>query len=247
VGNAGYGLGAVICPLAIVLVRPKNFPIIFAGIAVLALILTTLNRGLHAPPHHTEELQVRISAMKQQRRPILVTFIVAYILYVAIETGSAGWMATQLHGEGYSQSAGIFVTTGFWGGMAIGRSLGGPLYHWLSDRRLVLGGLAFSIVVLGAAFPRDVAPYAYPLLGLILASVFPMGLMWYSTLCPNDSDGISWLILFMMVGGVGGPGALSIMVSIFGVHVVPLTIAAFAALDLAVFLSALRFRAIVAN
>jgi uncharacterized membrane protein len=81
-------------------------------------------------------------------------------------------------------------------------------------------------------------------LGLILASIFPMGLMWYSMLCPHDSDGISWLILFMMIGGVAGPGALSLMVSIFSVHVVPLTIAVFAGLDLLTFASALRFKSL---
>jgi fucose permease len=244
VGNAGYGVGAVICPLIIVLVRPNNFPLIFAGIGVVALILSTLNGGVHAPPLHAELLQRRISAMKAQRRPILITFVVAYILYVAIETGAAGWMATQLHGEGFSQSAGSFVTAGFWSGMAIGRSLGGPLYHRLSDKILVLGGLALAIMICLAAFAKPLAPYAYPLLGLILASIFPMGLMWYSMLCPHDSDGISWLILFMMIGGVAGPGALSLMVSIFSVHVVPLTIAVFAGLDLLAFASALRFKSL---
>lgn len=245
VGNAGYGVGAVISPLIIVLVRPGNFPLVFAGIGAVALILSTLNGGVHAPPLHAEVLQRRITEMKSQRRPILITFIVAYILYVAIETGSAGWMATQLHGEGFSQSVGSFVTAGFWSGMAIGRSLGGPLYHRLSDKILVLAGLAGAIFVCLAAFSSTIAPYAYPLLGLILASIFPMGLMWYSILCPHDSDGISWLILFMMIGGVAGPGALSLMVSQFGVHVVPLTIATFAALDLLAFLSALRFKALV--
>jgi uncharacterized membrane protein len=72
-----------------------------------------------------------------------------------------------------------------------------------------------------------------------------MGLMWYSMLCPHDSDGISWLILFMMIGGVGGPGVLSLMVSAFGVHVVPLTIAVFAGLDLVAFASALRFKSLI--
>ena len=245
VGNAGYGVGAVICPLIIVLVRPNNFPMVFAGIGVIALILSMLNGGVHAPALHAELLQQRISGMKSQRRPILITFVVAYILYVAIETGAAGWMATQLHGEGFSQSVGSFVTAGFWSGMAIGRGLGGPLYHRLSDKILVLAGLAFAIIICLAAFSRSLAPYAYPLLGLILASIFPMGLMWYSMLCPHDSDGISWLILFMMIGGVGGPGALSLMVSAFGVHVVPLTIAVFAGLDLVAFASALRFKSLI--
>jgi uncharacterized membrane protein len=69
-----------------------------------------------------------------------------------------------------------------------------------------------------------------------------MGLIWYTVLCPHDSDGLAVMILFMMVGGVIGPGAESLMVATFGIHVVPTVIAAFALLDLAVFASALRFK-----
>ncbi len=245
IGNAGYGVGAVICPLVIIALNPNNFRLLFGGLAVIALVLSTLNGGVHAPPLRTEPMQYEITKMKTQRRPILITFVVAYVLYVAIETSASGWMATQLHGVGYSESSGSLVTAGFWTGLAIGRLLGGPLYHRLSDKILILGGLALAIVVCAAAFFDSLAPYAYPLLGLIIASIFPMGLLWYTMLCPHDSDGLSLLILFMMIGGVAGPGAVSLLVSQFGVHVVPFTLAVFAALDLAVFLSALRFRPLV--
>ena len=245
ISNAGYGVGAVICPLVIIGLDPNNFQFLFAGLAVIALVLSTLNGGVHAPPLRTEPLQSEITSMKAQRRPILLTFVVAYVLYVALETSASGWMATQLHGVGYSESSGSLVTAGFWSGVAIGRFLGGPLYHRLSEKKLVLGGLVLATFVCAAAFSDSLAPYAYPLLGLIVASIFPMGLMWYTMLCPHDSDGLSLLILFMMIGGVAGPGIVSLLVSQFGVHVVPFTLASFAALDLAVFLSALRFRPLV--
>jgi hypothetical protein len=64
-------------------------------------------------------------------------------------------------------------------------------------------------------------------------------------LCPHDSDGLSTLIFFMMIGGVAGPGAISLLVSHFGVHAVAPTLAVFAAVDLIIFASALRFRPIV--
>lgn len=245
IANAGYGVGAVICPLVIVALGPSNFRILFGAMAVIALALATLNGGVHAPPLRTEALQNEINRMKLQRRPILITFVVAFVLYVAIETSSSGWMATELHGVGYSRSTGSFVTAGFWTGLALGRMLGGPLYHRLSDKKLVLGGLALATLVSVAAFVNPLAPYAFPLLGLIIASIFPMGLIWYTMLCPHDSDGLSMLILFMMIGGVAGPGAVSLLVAHLGVHVVPFTLATFALLDLVVFLSALRFSPLV--
>jgi fucose permease len=245
IGNGGYGVGAVICPLIIIGLGPSHFGALFAGLCVIALVLSTLNSGVHAPPLRTEALQFEITKMKAQRRPILFTFIVAYVIYVAIETSSSGWMATQLHGIGYSQSIGSLVTAGFWCGLAAGRLAGGPLYHWLSDTKLVLGGLVAATILCALAAIDPVAPVAYPLLGLIIASVFPMGLMWYTKLCPHDSDGLSLLIFIMMIGGVAGPGLISLLVSHIGVRVVPFTLASYAVLDLAVFASALRFRPIV--
>lgn len=245
VGNAGYGVGAVICPLIIIALAPHNFPILFGGLGVLALILSTTNGGVHAPPLHTDPRQYEITRMKAERRPILLTFTAAFILYVAVETGASGWIATEVHGVGYSQSVGSLVTAGFWTGMALGRVLGGPLYHWLSDRKLVLGGLALAVALSLLALYNPLAPYAFPLLGLIIASIFPMGLIWYTTLCPHDSDGLSLLILFMMIGGVAGPGVISLLVSHFSIRVVPMTLAIIAFADLAVFFSALRFRPLI--
>ena len=243
--NAGYGVGAVVGPLLIILVHPRNFPLLFAGVATVAVVLSTMNRGIVAPPLRAEINQRELSSMKSQRRPILVTFIVAYVLYVAAESSTSGWIASQLHRVGYSTSIGSLVTAGFWTGLALGRVVGGPLYKRFSDKSLVLGGLGLATVLSLSAFSNTLAPYAYPVMGLVIASVYPMGLVWYTVLCPHDSDGLAIIILCMMAGGVIGPGTESLMVSLVGIHVVPLVIALFAALNLAVFASALRFRPLV--
>jgi fucose permease len=184
---------------------------------------------------------------RAERRPILITFVLAYVLYVSVETSSSGWIATQLHGAGFSGSLGSFVTAGFWAGLAIGRGFGTPVYHWLSDKILVLGGLSAAVVLCGLAYSSSLAPYAYPLLGLVLALVFPMGLIWYTKLCPHDGDGLAFMLLFMMAGGVIGPGLESFLVSAFSVHVVPIVVAGLAFANLAVFASALRFKPLVAT
>ena len=240
--NAGYGVGAVVGPLLIIAVDPKNFPVIFGGVAAIAVVLSTLNGGVIAPPLTHETRRHARSIQHARRTPILVTFIVAYVLYVATESSTAGWVAAQLHREGYSTSIGSLVTGAFWLGLALGRSVGGPLYKRFSDKSLVLGGLALAIVLSLGAYAHVLAPYAYPIMGLVLASVYPMGLVWYTVLCPHDGDGLAMIILFMMLGGVIGPGAESLMVSLFGIHAVPIVIASFAALNVAAFASALRFK-----
>jgi hypothetical protein len=119
--------------------------------------------------------------------------------------------------------------------------VGGPLARRWSEKILVLGGLALAVLVSLAAFFDSVAPFSYPLLGLIVASVYPMGLIWYTALCPGDVDGLATLILLMMAGGIAGPAIESLMVSLVGIHAVPIVIAIYAFLDLGVFASALRF------
>ncbi len=240
--NAGYGLGAVICPLLLIVAHPRNFPGVFIGIAILAVALSMFNRGVHAPPFKAEALQSVVSAHKAQRRPILLSFVAAYIFYVALETASSGWMSSQLQRGGFSTSVGSFITAAFWVGMTIGRSLGGPLHRIFSDTRLAIGGLVVAIALDLTATSNHVALVSYPVLGLTLATIFPMGLLWYTRLLPHDSDGITIILFAMMAGGVIGPGGVSLLVSHFGIHAVPWALASLAAIDLAIFTSILRFR-----
>lgn len=241
VSNAGYGLGAVLGPVLIVLVHPNNYRYLLGAIALSAVVLTFGNGGIIAPPMRDAPQRDTLGVSAERRRRILGTFIAAYILYVATETTTAGWIAPQLHRGGLSASLGSAITAGFWLGLAIGRVLAGPVGRRHSDRRLVLGGLAFAAALCAGAYVTGAAPYLYPLVGFALALVYPMGLIWYTALIPHDGDGLALLILCMMAGGVIGPAIESVMVSSFGIRVVPIVLCGFALACLAVFSSALRF------
>ena len=241
VTNAGYGLGAVIGPLLLVVVRPHNFRLLYVAIAISVVLHTLGNRGLIAPPLTVEHRRSELVVNRTKRRSILATFIAAYIFYVATETTTAGWIAPHLHRIGYSASLGSIDTAGFWLGLAFGRVLAGPVSRRHSDHRLVLGGLITAVALCLTALATGAAPYVYPLVGLSIALVYPLALVWYSALCPHDDDGVALLILCMMAGGVIGPAVESLMVSSFGIHVVPIVLASFAALTLGTFASALRF------
>lgn len=241
VANGGYGVGAVLGPLVVIALRPHHFALLLLGIGALAVLLSTLTRGVHAPALGDATRRTRPHGAPGNRRTILVTFIVAYVLYIAVETSSSGWMATQIHREGFTQSLASLITALFWTMFAVARFAAGPLHRRFDEQQLVLGGLVLAVAVVLVALSRDGALVAYPLLGLVLASVFPMGLVWYTVLVPHDNDGLALMILFMMAGGVVGPGLVSVVVSVVGVHAVPLVIAAFALADIAVFTSALRF------
>ncbi len=241
VSNAGYGLGAVIGPVLIVLVHPNNYRYLLGAIGLSAVLLTLGNSGIIAPPMRDAPRRDPIVVGARQRRLILGTFIAAYILYVATETTTAGWIAPQLHRGGLSASLASAITAGFWLGLAVGRVLAGPAERHHSQRRLVLTGLGFAAALCAGAYATGAAPYLYPLVGFSLALVYPMGLIWYTALIPHDGDGVALLILCMMAGGVIGPAIESVMVSSFGIRVVPLVLCGFALACFGVFASALRF------
>ena len=240
VANGGYGIGSIVGPLLVVLAPPSALP---PGIR--------RRRRRRDPAHHEhrrggarrEWREQSARARQPRRRAALSVFVAAYILYVATESAAASWIAPQLHRVGYSQSTGAVTTAGFWLGLALGRFLAGPAHRRVSDRRLVLVGLAVTAALSLAASVDTVALAAYPVAGLSLALVYPMGLIWFTNLNPGDGDGLGLLILTMMAGGVIGPALTGVAVSVAGVRAVPVCIAVFAAADLAVFLTARQFRA----
>ena len=237
VANAGYGVGSVIGPLLVIVARPAHYPLILAGVGLGALALTTSTRGVRAPAVTATHLR----ADDPLRRTKLTTFVLAYVLYVATEASLSGWIAPQVHRIGNSEAVGAAATAGFWLGLAAGRFAAGPAHRIASPRRLVVVGLGATVVLCLAARVDALAPFVYPVSGLSMALVYPMGLIWYTELSPRDDNGIALMILLMMAGGVIGPALTSVAVSAVGIRAVPFCTAGWALVDLAVFASARRF------
>jgi MFS transporter, FHS family, glucose/mannose:H+ symporter len=238
VSGAGWGFGAVAGPLVIVLIRPQHFQLFFALAAVASLVLIPMTRRLVAPlPATASPAAPRLGASPR----ILPVFVAALGFYVALETATAGWLATQLHGWGYAPPVPAAVTAGFWAGLAIGRLAGGRLASRWRTPHLIVAGLAIAIVLLLGASVRDLAPIIYPLVGFAIALVFPLGLHWFTELRPEDLNGIGLLLLVDTIGGVVGSGAANLGVAAFGLGAVPFVAAAFGVLCLLAFVRARRY------
>ena len=241
IGNAGYGLGSVLAPLILILVHPNNFGGVFVGLGIVALTFAVGLRGLHAPAQGDDPLQVEAKSRVDRRR-IMWTFTFAFAVYVCLETSASGWMAAQVEGWHYSTTVGSWVTAGFWTGMSISRASGTWLHRRLGTAPLLLGCLVGALGDIGLSAVRPLALVTYPILGIFLGSVFPMGIIWYTELSPHDADGIGSLMLATMVGGTLGPALVSASVSRISVQVVPALLALYGVTALALFWSARRFR-----
>jgi DHA1 family inner membrane transport protein len=241
VSGSGWAFGAIAGPVVIVIVRPHAYAWFLAGVAVMGVLLVALCRGVTASDVGSGSSVLATPVRVDNRRAVLVTFLIALGLYVAVESAVSGWLATQLHGWGYATVVGTSITAGFWAGLGIGRvslasSMGRVAGHWF-----VLLGLGAAAGLLVGASDRALAPFAYPVVGFALAAVFPVGLHWFTELSPNDRDGVAWIVLADMAGGAIGTGAENIAVATFGLHAVPWIAVALAVACMGAFASALRF------
>lgn len=239
--NAFWGVGSVLGPLLIWLVHPRNFPLVFSLIAVMGIVCAPLMGGVQAPALRQQVAPVNKAEHRRRRRPVLVTFIAAFVLYVATEATVTGWIAASLHGTGYSQSTGSLATAGFWITMTFGRAIGGWIHRHLSITQVLLGGLASAIALSALALVHVLAPAAYVLMGFFLAGIYVFGLLWYQSIVLEDDGGVAIILVWTMVGGAIGPALTSWAVSLSSVRVVPVMIGLMASANLGVFLSARRF------
>ena len=104
----------------------------------------------------------------------------------------------------------------------------------------VIGGLAVSVALAFGAESSAAAPVLYPLVGLMLAPVFPMALSWYTKIEPSSVHGVPVLLVASDVGGVIGPATQSLVVSHWGIAVVPSVTAMLAFVTLCVFVGTSR-------
>ncbi|MGH9029213.1 MAG: MFS transporter [Acidimicrobiales bacterium] len=243
--NGMFGFGALVGPLLVDWLTPRRFSTLFGAFAVAALVITLTPRGLVAAPIGSAVAnEDRRSGWREhaiaralgvERRSLLVGFLLGFVVYVAVETSVSGWIAVHLHAVGYPTSVGALVTAGFWGGMTVGRFAASWLGRFVSERVFVLGGLALALALSLAARSAAVAPDLYPMIGLMLAPVFPMALSWYTKLEPSSAHGVSLLVVGSAVGGMIGPATQSLAVSNLGLGVVPTVTALLAFVDFCVF------------
>ena len=98
-------------------------------------------------------------------------------LYVGVEVGTAGWVATYLIGEfNAPEAAGALATSGFWAGFLVGRPIVALLAHRLGPRRLLpwLLGLPLFAAIVGSLAPTALAAaVCFTAMGLLISGVFP--------------------------------------------------------------------------
>ena len=196
--HAMYGVGAMLGPILISLFSPSvRWP--FLGVAALTAVLFGLCLRLNDPPPPPPV--ARTLALPYAR---LFGFVLIYFLYVAAEVGVASWETTHLAPYlGVETAAGL--TALFWGALTLGRFIAAPLSSRVRSGDLVLGSATLVLVGILLTFFIPVAPWAYVLVGLAFAPMFPTGISWLQEAFPARAEQIVPIVVAVAnLGPVAG-------------------------------------------
>lgn len=232
--NGAFGLGAVAGPILVSALGGKNLSLLYGGCAALALGMVPVAGGIAG------RLPAAGEGARGGRRTLVWIFAVAFVLYVATEVGTGGWMTSHLESLGLQSVAAATVTSGFWLALALGRLLVALVPARVPEGAIVLACSAAGALALSAALIGAAAPIAYIVAGFAIAPIFPTGIVWLARLLPGDARATSWLFPAAMVGGAFGPGAIGVMVAVYGISHAPAVLLAVAIGAFAVFSLAAR-------
>jgi fucose permease len=216
--NGTFGMGAVAGPILVSTVGRSHLGLFYGGAAALAIAVMPLVAQMSG--------RLPFIAGRSSSRSIglLAIFMLAFALYVGLETGIGGWMTSHLESVGQHSLAAATFTSGFWLALAAGRLLAALVPAAMPERVIVIIGSAVAAVALLAALIPTVAPVAYLLAGLAIAPIFPTGIVWLAKLRPGDARATSWLFPASMLGGAVVPGGISLVIGRFGIGVTPVVL-----------------------
>jgi FHS family glucose/mannose:H+ symporter-like MFS transporter len=231
--NAAYSAGAVAGPLLVAALAREHFALLYLGSALVWLVLIFGAGGI------TGRLPVDAGAPRRPDRLVGI-FISAFILYVAVETGTGGWMASHLESLGLSSDSAASLTSAFFLALVTGRLLIALVPPAVSESTVVLVSAVASTVALAAAAFGIGMPWAYAVAGLAMAPIFPTGVVWLARLRPTDSRATSWLFPATSIGGVVGPAAIGLVIANAGVQWTPVVLGVLAVFMVGAFGAARR-------
>lgn len=220
--NGVFGIGAVAGPILVSTFSEKHFALLYGSVAVIAVALLPAVAGISGRLPFTPKRPAARPSM------LVAAFVIAYVLYVALETGVGGWMTSDLESVGQRTLVAATLTSGFWAAIAAGRLLTALVPPRVPESAIVITGSAIAAVALAAALVRPAAPFAFIVTGLAIAPIFPTGIVWLAKLRPGDSLATSWLFPASMVGGAIVPAGIGVVIASSGIGWAPAVLSALA-------------------
>jgi FHS family Na+ dependent glucose MFS transporter 1 len=181
-----FGVGASLSPViiaqAVTLTAGIRWAYWVLALLVLPVAVMIARLPSPAPPGADDDGAGRHDGAHLRRNQRLVTLIALFFfLYVGVESGFGGWIATYAKAMGLGDTTtAAYLTSVFWGALTIGRLLSIPLAARFEPRQILLAdliGCLISVSVLMAWPNSATAVWAGTFgAGLAMASMFPTAL-----------------------------------------------------------------------
>lgn len=224
---AAFGVGAVTGPTVVGAVGPARFGVGFAtfGMVAIAAAVALLAAGKVGQPVPA----VRAAPLAAgSRAPLIAAFMVTLGLYVGLEAGIGGWLATHQVGLGVEPATAARWTAGFWVTFTLGRALGAPLAYRLPERRLVPVLMGSSALAMAVAAIPGVSVIGYLAAGFAIALIFPALLSWFTRVFGQPPIAVALLFLSGSVGAGVLPPVIGVLIDRLGVVAAPVSLAVIA-------------------
>jgi FHS family glucose/mannose:H+ symporter-like MFS transporter len=143
---------------------------------------------------------------RRRMLPILAAGSLFFFLYVGTEMSFANYVPSILHlASGLSESTAAIAVSLFWGAMAAGRWMIAPIADGIRHTRFLLitctgTAVGLMLIALAASVPLSFALIV--VLGLIMAGMFTMGLIFINEALPGTTERTTSILV--ACGGLGG-------------------------------------------
>ncbi|KZT51826.1 MFS general substrate transporter [Calocera cornea HHB12733] len=232
--HAGYGVGAFLSPLAatqLAQMKHSSFQYLIAGcFSVAQIILFCLvfrfrtQAQLLGTPMHANEGENKYRQILRLRAVHLLSFFILF--YVGLEVSIGGWIVSYLvQVRGAGPSAG-YVSSGFWGGLALGRLA----LIWVNEQLGVKRAISlYLLLVFGLQFVLWFVPsivggaVAASLMGLLLGPFYPLIVGAAQRVFPPAllTGCIGWMASFGQAGSAVFPFLTGALAQKYGITVLP--------------------------
>lgn len=206
-----FMLGAIAGPLAVAAATALTgqFGWAYGALAVLILPVAVWMARVPSPKPLPKEANPPPGRAADGRATVALV-VLFLLLYVGVEAGFGGWAYSYAVAQGLGDAAtAAYLTSAYWGGLALGRLAGIPLAARVEPQRRVIGSLAGALVSLAALalWPGSVTVLWLGAigLGLSLASVFPAVLALAERWMRITGTVTGWFLVGGSLGGMSVP------------------------------------------
>lgn len=193
---------------------------IFAVLTAIMVIILFLSRFPQVSRPSEEKTGGWAVHLELFRKKTVILFFIGIFCYVGTEQGIANWMSeflSQYHGIN-PQKQGASAVSWYWGAMTIGAVLGLVLLKFFDSQKLLMYYTIAAMICLLLALTgsRDIALYAFPMMGFFLSIMWSVIFSLALNSVKNHHGAFSGILCTAIIGGAVSPLIIGALGDIIG-------------------------------